>query len=106
VDVDVACPSSGSLGDVFPVIGAATGTTWSWSPAKDYLLHKGDLPVTGAYAGTQTEGSGTSFTDAAQPAPGGGFYYLLREIGQYCNDQGLWSSGGPGEMEGRDTTLP
>jgi hypothetical protein len=106
VDVDVACPSSGNLGGVFPVIGASTGTTWSWSPAKDYMLHKGDLPVTGAYAGTQAEGSGTSFTDVAPPAPGSGFYYVVREIGEYCNDQGRWSSGGPGEQEGRDMTLP
>jgi hypothetical protein len=106
VDVDVACPSSGNLGEVFPAIAASTPTTWSWSPAKEYMLHKGDLPVTGAYAGAQTEASGTSFSDATQPISGGGFYYLLREVGQYCNDQGLWSSGGPSEQEGRDTTLP
>jgi hypothetical protein len=109
VDVNVNCPSTGnvSLG-VFPVIQATsknplTGSaTWGWTPSKSYLLHVGNLPVTPAYAGTQTAGSGTSFTHA----PVGNFYYLVREVGPFCNASGLWTSGGTGEQPGRDTTLP
>jgi hypothetical protein len=41
VDVDVACPSSGNLGEIFPTIIAADKTTWMWTPAKTYLLWQG-----------------------------------------------------------------
>jgi hypothetical protein len=27
-------------------------------------------------------------------------------MGEFCNENGPWTSGGPGELPGRDTTLP
>jgi hypothetical protein len=106
VDVDVACPSSGNLGEIFPVIRAQDEVTWSWTPAKSYLLWRGGLALVGSYAGSQTPGTGTSFTDVAQPVSGAGYYYVLREVGDYCNDQGPWTSGGPSESPARESSLP
>jgi len=106
VDVDVGCPSSGNLGGVFPVIRASDKTTWTWTPAKSYLLWQGDLDLVGSYAGSQSAGSGSSFTHVPQPPSAAGYYYVVREVGQYCNDQGLWTSGGPSESPARESALP
>jgi hypothetical protein len=106
VDVDVDCPASGNLGAIFPVITAADKTTWSWTPAKTYLLWQGDLDLVSSYTGSGSTGAGTSFTHVPTPAAGFGYYYLVRELGEFCNDNGLWTSGGPAENPLRETSLP
>jgi hypothetical protein len=106
VDVDVACPSSGNLGEIFPTITAADKTTWTWTPAKTYLLWQGDLVLVSSYAGSDSHGTGTSFTHVPTPTVGFGYYYLVRELGEYCNDNGPWTSGGPAEDPLREPSLP
>jgi hypothetical protein len=134
VDVDVDCPSSGNLGGIFATISAeGDKSTFSWTGSVNYMLHQGDLSDASTLTGTQTTGSGTSFTDLAIPqwyctndpgvscvtdqdCSGGatgpcvnegiGFYYLVREVGEFCNADGEWTSGGAGEQPGRDATLP
>jgi hypothetical protein len=109
VDVDVDCPSSGnaSLGIFATISAEGNKATFSWTGSVSYLMHKGDLVNVSTLAGTQTPGSGTSFTDPATPTPSGaGFYYLVRETGTFCNAEGEWTSGGSGEQPGRDATLP
>jgi hypothetical protein len=109
VDVNVNCPSSGnvSLGIFATIFAQGDKVTWSWTGSANYLLHKGDLSAVSSLAGSQTSGSGTSFMDPATPTPAGaGFYYLVREVGEFCNADGEWTSGGAGEVPGRDATLP
>jgi hypothetical protein len=106
VDVDVECPASGNLGGIFPTIIAVDKTTWAWTPAKTYLLWQGDLYLVSSYAGSDSTGSGTSFSHLPTPAAGSGYYYLVRELGEYCNDSGPWTSGGPAESPLRETSLP
>jgi hypothetical protein len=107
VDVDVDCPSSGNLGGgVFATITAeANDTTWSWTGGVSYVLHIGDLSAVSTLAGTQSTGSGTSFTHVPVPGVSAGYYYIVREAG-FCNSAGSWTTGGLGEQPGRDTTLP
>jgi hypothetical protein len=60
-----------------------------------------------AYAGTLTSGTGTTFAaDATPAAPGDGFYFVVRDAGEFCNDIGLWTSGGSAESPSRETSLP
>ena len=106
VDVNVSCPASGNLGGVFPVIRAANKTTWTWTPEKSYRLWQGDLHLVSSYTGSLSSGTGASFTHVPLPSPGAGYYYVVLEAGQYCNDQGLWTSGGPSESPARESTLP
>jgi hypothetical protein len=106
VNVDVSCPASGNLGGIFPTIIATDKTTWAWTPARTYLLWQGDLVLVGTYAGSDSAGSGTSFTHLPTPAVGSGYYYLLRVLGEYCNDNGPWTSGGPSESPLREVSLP
>jgi hypothetical protein len=107
VDVNVDCPASGNLGGIFPTIVASTKTTWAWTPSKDYVVWQGDVTVVSTYGGAETFfGTGDSFTDPATPALGSGEYYLVREVGEFCNDDGVWSSGGPAESPLREPSLP
>jgi hypothetical protein len=106
VDVGVGCPSSGNLGGIFPTIIAIDKTTWTWAPAKSYLLWQGDLDLVSSYAGNDSPGAGTSFTHLPTPAVGNGYCYLVRESGEYCNENGPWTSGGPGESPLREVSLP
>jgi hypothetical protein len=107
VDVNVNCPASGNLGGIFPTIVASTKTTWVWTPPKTYVVWQGDVTAVSTYGGTQSfSGSGDSFTDVATPAVGSGDYYLAREVGEFCNDDGLWTSGGPAESPLREPSLP
>jgi hypothetical protein len=106
VDVDVTCPSSGNLGEIFPTIIATDKVTWTWTPAKSYLLWQGDLHLVSSYAGSDSTGAGSSFTHLPTPASGGGYYYLVRELGEFCNDNGPWTSGGPAEDPAREPSLP
>jgi hypothetical protein len=106
VDVDVECPSSGNLAGIFPTITATDKTTWTWTPAKSYLLWQGDLALVSSYSGNGSAGSGTSFTHLSAPPPGSAYYYLVRELGEYCNNNGPWTSGGTAENPLREVSLP
>ena len=46
------------------------------------------------------------FYAEATPEPGAGFYFVVRTTAEFCNDAGLWSSGGAGEVPARETSLP
>jgi len=106
VDVDVACPSSGNLAGIFPAITATDKTTWTWTPAKSYLLWQGDLALVNGYSGDLSAGSGSSFTHSIEPSPGSAYYYLIRETGEFCNENGPWTSGGSAESPLREPSLP
>jgi hypothetical protein len=107
VNVDVACPSSGALAGPFPeTVLAASKTAFGWTTALDYDLFTGELSGVGGYAGMLSSGSGSAFPAAATPSPGQGFYYVVRRAGEFCNDTGLWTSGGAGESPLREGSLP
>lgn len=109
VDVDVHCPSTGSLRAAFggTILAQAGKTEWSWTTARDFVLWTGSLAQVASYAGDETAGSGTSFDDPTLPSgTGSGFYYLVRTQGEFCNDRGLWTSGGPEESPLRENNLP
>jgi hypothetical protein len=106
VDVDVDCPASGNLAGIFPAITATDKTTWTWTPSETYLLWQGDLALVSSYAGNDSPGTGSSFTHSATPVSGSGYYYLLRELGEYCNENGPWTSGGSAEDPLREVSLP
>jgi hypothetical protein len=108
VDVDVQCPTSGTLGVPFPeTISAQTKTLFSWATPLDYDLFAGDLGAVSVYAGNLSSGAGNSFTAGATPASSGeGFFFVVREAGEFCNDTGLWTSGGPSESTLREPSLP
>jgi hypothetical protein len=106
VDVNVDCPTTGNLGEIFPTIIAADKTTWTWTPATTYSLWQGDLQLVSSYGGSDSTGSGTSFTHLPTPPAGFGYYYLVRELGEFCNDNGPWTSGGSAEDPRREVSLP
>ena len=70
---------------------------------------KGDLSQVALLMPAQSGalGSGSSLSISGdQPAEGAGFWYLFREDvgpGPQCNGPGTWSSGGPGEIPGRES---
>jgi len=74
---------------------------WSTPLAVDWV--RGDLSGLASYAVLDFRSAPAATTVAAPetPAPGAGFYWLVRPDGP----QGSWSSGGPGES-GRDVHLP
>jgi len=45
-------------------------------------------------------------TERGGPFARQGVYYLVREVGDFCNDDGVWSSGGPAESPLREPSLP
>jgi hypothetical protein len=113
IDVTVVCPTGNTpLLGVFPeTVVASSGTTWSWSVTRGYDLLQGPLNGVFNYVGTRSTGTGTSFTDAGS-LPGGtvnGKYYVVRELGGFCNEIGSWTTGGAGECAGgvcdRDTDI-
>ena len=107
VNVDVDCPSSGNLSTAFPeTILAQTKILFSWSTPVDFDVFTGDLGAVSAYAGTLASGTGSSFVAGATPDPGTGFYFVVRDAGEFCNDIGLWTSGGAAETPSRETALP
>jgi hypothetical protein len=98
---------------VFPhTLFATAGDRFGWYLPEDVLMIKGDLSALSTYGTTSTVSlpMETSFTDAALPALGAGFYYLVRGD---CG-QASWISGGSGECSGpnpcpageRDGNLP
>jgi hypothetical protein len=105
VDVDVDCPTTGALMQLFPdTILASSATEFSWSTPLEYDLHSGPLSGVSSYSGAVTSGSGDSTSIPAGPGPNQ--YYVLRLAGEFCNDSGSWSSAGSGESPGRDGALP
>lgn len=106
VNVTVTCPTSGNLGGLFETIAASNKTTWNWTTPVAYQLWSGPLSGVSSYTGGATTGSGTSFMDAVVPGSGAGTYYVVRSAGEFCNEVGLWSSGGAGESAAREPSLP
>jgi hypothetical protein len=98
---------------VFPhEIFATAKDRFDWYWPEDVVMVKGDLSALVSYGTSSTSSlpAATFFTDAAVPAVGSGFYYLLEGD---CT-QAIWSSGGAGECTGpnpcpaggRDSNLP
>jgi hypothetical protein len=100
VDVNVACPASGNLGGLFPApllasSGTSTTAIFQWSPTSDYEVWKGPLANVSTYGGSIIDtGTGTTYTDSAAA---GSNYYIFRVPGEFCNDTGSWTGGGPAE---------
>jgi hypothetical protein len=106
VNVTATCPASGNLGGLFESISASTKTSWSWATPQDYQVWSGALSGVSSYAGSSSTGSGNSFSDLTVPSSGSGLYYVVRSAGEFCNEVGLWSSGGAGESAAREPSLP
>ena len=107
VDVSVACPSSETLGQPFPeTILAPTKSSFSWTTPLEFDLFGGALADVSVYVGSLTSGSGSTFSSGPDPLPGQGVYFVVRETGQFCNDRGLWTTGGTGESPLREPSLP
>jgi hypothetical protein len=94
VDVDVDCPSSGAtlLGDFETILAQGDKTTWVWATSTSFELLQGDLSGVSTYGGVISAGSGTSFNDGTLPPGGGGTYYIVRELGVFCNEFGSWGA--------------
>ena len=108
VQVDVACPTAGTFQEPFPEVIQAQGnkTDWSWTTPLDFDRFTGDLDAVSNYEGDLTSATGSSFSDMTLPLSGAGFYYVLRESGEFCNTRGLWTSEGAGESTTREGSLP
>jgi hypothetical protein len=108
VSVEVDCPTAGGIGEPFPetILALESKTEFAWTSPLDFDLFSGELMDVAVYAGTLASGSGNSFTAEATPSSGQGFYHLVREPGEFCNDVGLWTSTGAGENPLRETSLP
>ena len=104
VDVDVDCPSSGNalLGE-FETILAQDKTTWFWTTPVAFERLQGGLSGVNSYAGSNSTGAGVAFDDGTLPASGSGRYYLVRELGSFCNEFGSWAAG---ECVTPDTAAP
>ena len=103
------CPGYANPGQGPVVFGetivAVTPDTFTWASPADVMFVRGDLASVGSY---QVDDSGvligaTSLTDAAVPATGTGYYYLVRLAGS-CT-VGSWQSV-IGAEPGRDQVLP
>ena len=77
---------------------------FGWYQPEDVVMVKGDLSALATYGTSSTSSfpAATSFTDAAVPAVGSGFYYLLKGD---CT-QAIWSTGGAGECTGPNSCPP
>jgi hypothetical protein len=106
--VDVLCPSSGNLS--FPTVLATSKTTLDWGSSINYDYAQGLLSNLSSYATTasaQNQGPSSTFSIAANPAPGVGNWYLFRTPGPlgvggaFCNSGGnTWGNAA------RDAVLP
>ncbi|MCP3937527.1 MAG: hypothetical protein GY708_19405, partial [Actinomycetia bacterium] len=108
VAATVNCPTSVVTPIAFgeTILADANKIRFSWTTSQPHAVFTGDIRLMSTYTGAiVAHGEGSSFTDSATPATDSGFYYLVRK-GQYCNDAGLWTSGGPGENPLRETALP
>jgi cysteine-rich repeat protein len=106
-------PNPGNGTARFPEpIRASNTTAFSWSVPRDVQWVRGNLAAVSSYSYIEFVGSGfaTSITSGSVPAPGSGFYYLVKP---WCPAT-TWSSGGAGECAvpgscpagGRDGNLP
>jgi hypothetical protein len=99
-------PNPGQGAVVFEqTIRATTDDTLAWTSAADVKSVRGDLASVGTY-GVNESGdlfAASSLTDASVPAPGAGYYYLVRIAGS-CT-VGSWQSELGAEPE-RDQVLP
>ncbi len=108
VTATVNCPTSVVTPTAFgeTIFAEANKNEFSWATSKPHAAYTGDLSVVSSYTGAfVSSGEGSSFVDSSTPAPGSGFYYVVRN-GQFCNDAGLWTGGGIAEFSGRETGLP
>ncbi|HEX6852516.1 MAG TPA: hypothetical protein VF139_14050 [Candidatus Polarisedimenticolaceae bacterium] len=117
--VNVNCPSSGTLSGRFNgAIGFSNKTTVSWTTSQGFDAIQGDLNTLRSSGGNfngavntclQNNGTGTSLNDAATPAAGAGFYYLLRPTSGGaggCNaGSPSYGTGNAKEAAGRDTEI-
>lgn len=101
------CPRISNPGQEKIVFGqtlvASSKTDFAWSTSSDMEYVRGGLAGLSTYA-VDLSGSGTGavgFTDAAMPALGTGFWYLVR-LPAPC---GSWQSS-PGAEPGRDPAIP
>ncbi len=107
VNVDVDCPTTGDLEGVFPeTILAESKTRFSWPTARTFFLFSGDLSAVSSYAGDVSSRTSQGFNSETTPDPGAGFYFVVRTTGKFCNDAGLWTTGGAGESPLRESSLP
>ena len=127
VEVNVDCPSTGNLANpIFPIIQAddtalgSTDVTFTWGGGELADVWAGDLGLLGTgLGGSNYPGSviglgvSSPFNDPTVPSGGGvvGIYYIFREPGAFCNENGPWTSGGSGECTTgsescRDEELP
>ena len=88
------------------VVALGTKVDFGWPKQADFFYVKGGFTSStdvGLFDYTVfAPGSGVLLSDSAQPTSGNGLWYLLRP---QCH-AGSWSSGGPGEVPGRDAALP
>jgi len=104
VDVNVDCPTSGSplLGEFETILAQGDKTTWGWATSASFELLQGDLAGASTYTGARSTATGNSFNDATLPQPGGGRYYIVRELGTLCNEVGSWSTNEDGNVIASD----
>jgi 5-methylthioadenosine/S-adenosylhomocysteine deaminase len=101
---DYPNPSQGGV--VFgQTIQASTSDTFTWTTPADVMFVRGDLASVDGYGFDNSAVllGATSLTDATVPAPGTGFYYLVRLAGSCA--VGSWQSV-LGNESGRDQVLP
>ena len=88
------------------VVALGNKVDFGWPNWADFFFVKGGFTSSadvGLFDYTVfAPGSGIQLSDPAQPASGSGLWYLLRP---QCH-AGSWSSGGQGEVPGRDDALP
>jgi hypothetical protein len=105
--VQVACPSSGTLGGPFPDIVAPNKTSLIWSGSLSYNYGKGLISALSLSYPTTATGTGlgptTSHPTTGLPPADDGWWYLLRISGAgggFCNETNTY-----GTPE-RDAALP
>jgi hypothetical protein len=97
--VVVDCPASGALGGgIFQTLTAPDKTRFVWSVPADVTFASGMLADLPAYLPNAT---GTLAAATELPAAAAE-WYLAKSAGEFCNQEGAWSSGGAGEIPGRD----
>ena len=106
-----SCPEAYNPGGgpvLFPhtIFARATKIAFEWETPVDYAFVWGPF-TTSADIGTFDftafgTGGGTALQEPTMPASGSGLWYLVRRS---CH-AGSWSSGGHGEVPGRDDALP
>jgi hypothetical protein len=99
--VVVDCPASGNLGGgVFQTITAPDKVQFVWSLPEDVTFAEGNLATLPTYT---TSNSGTLPAAASLPMSTAQWYLLKGSAGgAFCNQAAAWTSGGPGELPGRD----